>query len=143
MPEAAIPYDHMGSEMKHHHREPRDYGYGQADCPIQKATEVKGHSVRAMYYYTAVTDLYRLSNESDAEVMEAQTALDRLWRDLVDKKMYITGGIGSVSQWEGFGPPYVLPDLECEGCYSGDVRDVRLDQLVSAAAAHQLGCRVR
>lgn len=115
----ADPYDHMGTEMKHHYQEPRDYGYHQADCLLVDAEEMKGHSVRAMYYYTAATDLIRIEAEGDVELTtKLKSALDRLWRDMIDKRTYVTGGIGSVTQWEGFGPAYRLGDLETEGCYA-------------------------
>ncbi|KAM5349884.1 hypothetical protein ACJ41O_006389 [Fusarium nematophilum] len=114
----ADPYAHMGSEHKAWFRDPRDYGYQQADGPLVDATEVKGHAVRAMYYYTAATDLVRLSSHDDEEADKLRAALGRLWRDMVDKRMYVTGGLGSVTQWEGFGPAYSLPDLEQEGCYA-------------------------
>jgi len=110
----ADPYDHMGSEMKHCYLHPRDYGYQQADCPILEAKEVKGHSVRAMYYYTAAADLARLTDDK-----KLKEALDRLWRNMVDKKIYITGGLGSIRQWEGFGPEYLLGDSNEDGtCYA-------------------------
>ncbi|KAJ4245054.1 hypothetical protein NW762_014264 [Fusarium torreyae] len=101
-------------EMRPTYRFPRDYGYHQANCPLVDATEVCGHSVRAMYYLTAATDLVRLTNHQGVKA-----SLDRLWRNMVDKKMYITGGLGSVRQWEGFGHPYVLGDTEEGGiCYA-------------------------
>lgn len=110
------PYDHMGPECKAWYGEPRDYGYHQADCPLVKANEVKGHSVRAMYYYTAATDLVRLAGD---EAKDVKTALDRLWRDMVDHKIYVTGGLGSVVQWEGFGASYCLGDTDRDGtCYA-------------------------
>lgn len=115
----ADPYQHMGSEHKPWYEEPRDYGYQQADHPITELREVKGHSVRAMYYFTAATDLARLLTDKDADAAgKVKHSLDLLWRDLVDGKMYVTGGIGSVRQWEGFGEPYALPDLESQGCYA-------------------------
>ncbi|KIX00575.1 uncharacterized protein Z518_09640 [Rhinocladiella mackenziei CBS 650.93] len=110
----ADPYDDMGTEHKPWYHGCRDYGYHQADCPLEEAAEVKGHSVRAMYFYTAATDLVRLLPESKDLTM----ALDRLWRDLVDRKIYVTGGIGSVTRNEGFGPGYRLDDLESQGCYA-------------------------
>ena len=108
------PYDHMGLEMRACYEHPRDYGYHQADVPIVEATEVKGHSVRAMYYYTAATDLVRLTGNQ-----AVKTALDRLWRNMVDKMIYVTGGLGAIKQWEGFGPEYFLGDAEEGGtCYA-------------------------
>ena len=49
---------------------------------------------------------------------KAKDSPNALWRDLEDKNLYITRGIGSVRQWEGFGDPYVLLDLESEGCHA-------------------------
>ncbi len=115
----ADPYQHMGSEHKPWYHEPRDYAYQQANIPLTQQKEVKGHSVRAMYYYTAATDLVHLLSEKEPEeAASVKNALITLWRDLVDKKLYITGGIGSVTQWEGFGEAYALPDLESQGCYA-------------------------
>ena len=51
-----------------------------------------------MYYYTAATDLVRMRADSDSEVPKLRPALDRLWRDMVDKKLYVTGALGSVRQ---------------------------------------------
>jgi hypothetical protein len=110
----ADPYDHMGSEMKNSYAVPRDYGYHQAHAPLVEQDEIKGHSVRAMYYVTAATEYVRLTG--DAQVKEA---LNRLWRDTVDTKMYVTGGLGAMHQWEGFGPRYFLGDTEeNHSCYA-------------------------
>lgn len=108
------PYVNMFFEMKAWYRFPRDYGYHQADCRLLEATELKGHAVRAMYYVTAATDLCRLTVDP-----KIKASIDRLWRDMVDKKIYITGGLGAMRQWEGFGEPYFLQDTEREGtCYA-------------------------
>ncbi|CAK7237702.1 hypothetical protein SBRCBS47491_010088 [Sporothrix bragantina] len=108
------PDDYHTFEMRPVYRQPRDYAYHQADCRLVDTDELKGHSVRAMYYLTAATDLVRLTGNDDI-----QSALTRLWRDMVDRKMYITGGLGSMRQWEGFGPSYVLHDTEEGGvCYA-------------------------
>lgn len=114
----ADPYDDLGTEHKAWFHGPRDYGYQQADGPLVEATAVKGHAVRAMYYYAAATDLVRLSSEKDADALVVKTALQRLWRDLVDKKLYVTGGIGNARHNEGFEAPYLLGDLEVQGCYA-------------------------
>ncbi|ETI25852.1 hypothetical protein G647_02629 [Cladophialophora carrionii CBS 160.54] len=114
----ADPYEHMGSEHKPWYHEPRDYAYQQADRPLAEQTQLRGHAVRAMYYLTGATDLVRVIGDQDPAVRKVQPALSRLWRDLVDSKLYITGGIGSVTQWEGFGDAYALPDLESQGCYA-------------------------
>ncbi|KAL4888351.1 hypothetical protein BDV59DRAFT_188697 [Aspergillus ambiguus] len=110
----ADPYDGMGSEMKSTYRFPRDYSYHQAHVPLVEQNEIKGHSVRAVYYLTAATDYVRLSGNR-----AVQDAVDRLWRDTVDAKIYVTGGLGAMRQWEGFGPRFFMGDAE-EGhtCYA-------------------------
>ncbi|KAF4843255.1 Non-reducing end beta-L-arabinofuranosidase [Colletotrichum siamense] len=108
------PGDWLSFEFRPTYRMPRDYGYHQADRRLADATELVGHSVRAMYFMTAATDLVRLTKHEGIH-----KSLAALWRDMVDKKMYITGGLGSVRQWEGFGHPYVLGDTEEGGvCYA-------------------------
>ncbi|KAH7142048.1 hypothetical protein EDB81DRAFT_760878 [Dactylonectria macrodidyma] len=101
-------------------------------------TEAKGHSVRAIYYYAAATDLVRLSPKDDANSQSLQTALKRLWRDTVDKKMYITGGLRSVTQWEGFGSAYLLPNLESDSCYAETCATLRSSTGAIACCAWSL-----
>ncbi|KAM0285171.1 hypothetical protein ACHAQH_001600 [Verticillium albo-atrum] len=84
------PGDWDSSEMRPVCRRPRDYGYHQADVPLVEAKEVKGHAVRAVYFLTAAADLVRLTGHEGVE-----KAVHRLWRDVVDKKMYVTGVLGS------------------------------------------------
>ena len=76
---------------------------------------MEGHAVRAMYFLSGVSDVGLHLNDTSL-----LTALARLFRDLVDRKMYVTYGIGSVHQWEGFGEPYDLPNdsAYCETCAS-------------------------
>lgn len=70
-----------------------------------------------MYLLTAVADLVRIDNTSNTDAL--RNALDRLWTNMVDKKMYLTGGIGAMKQWEGFGIDYFLPSGTDEGgCYA-------------------------
>lgn len=90
--------------------------YYQAHKPIVEQQTIEGHSVRAMYLLTAASDLVRLE---DAANKPLKDAIYRLWDNMVQKKMYITGGIGAIKQWEGFGPDYFLPQGTDEGgCYS-------------------------
>lgn len=73
--------------------------------------------MRAMYLLTAVADLVRLEEATDNQKMKK--ALENLWSNMVDKKMYLTGGIGAQKQWEGFGIDYFLPSSTDEGgCYA-------------------------
>jgi DUF1680 family protein len=95
----------------------RSYWYQQAHLPIIHQRTIEGHSVRAMYLLTAVADLVRVDESSETELLHG--ALRRLWSNMVDKKMYLTGGIGAMKQWEGFGIDYFLPSGTDEGgCYS-------------------------
>ena len=80
--------------------------YCQAHRPVREQREVVGHAVRAMYLYSAMADV---AAELGDEGM--RTACEALWDDLVDHKIYITGGLGSDSTIEGFGPAYDLPDV--------------------------------
>ncbi len=91
--------------------------YQQAHKPIIEQETIEGHSVRAMYLLTAVADLIRNGNSIGDSLKRA--AVERLWTDMVDKKMYLTGGIGAIKQWEGFGIDYFLPSSTDEGgCYA-------------------------
>jgi len=85
----------------------RSREYHQSHAPVREQTEAVGHSVRAMYQYAAMADL--ALELGDAGLREA---CERLWRDLVDTKLYVTGGIGADPAIEGFGPAYHLPDKD-------------------------------
>lgn len=110
--------------------ESRSYWYNQAHQPIIEQKTVEGHSVRWVYLLTAVADMISLDIDRqnrlephttlpklDAEAWKA--AALRQWDNMVDKKMYLTGGIGAIKQWEGFGIDYFLPQGTDEGgCYA-------------------------
>lgn len=104
--------------------ESRAHWYGQAQSPIWEQETIEGHSVRAMYLLTAVADLVCLSGSAPTQLGPDElygwvVALKRLWGNMVDKKMYVTGGVGAMKQWEGFGIDYFLPQGTDEGgCYS-------------------------
>jgi DUF1680 family protein len=81
------------------------YAYMQAHEPIRQQTKVVGHAVRAMYLLSAVVDVGVATQ--DASLL--QTA-EQLWRDVIDTKLYLTGGIGSASENEGFTRDFDLPN---------------------------------
>ncbi len=82
-----------------------DSRYNQSHLPVREQKEAVGHAVRAMYLYAALADLVRYTrDESLHKICEA------LWEDVVNRKMYITGGIGSSSYGEAFTIPYDLPN---------------------------------
>jgi len=82
------------------------YGeYSQDHKPLVEQTEAVGHAVRAGYLYTGAADVAALTG--DAAI---RAALDKIWEDVVGRKIYLTGGIGAVGGWEGYGPAYRLPN---------------------------------
>ncbi|MBW7881650.1 MAG: glycoside hydrolase family 127 protein [Caldilineaceae bacterium] len=87
--------------------------YQQDHVPVREANEVAGHAVRQLYLTTGVTDLYMERGEH--ALMDAML---RLWADMTQRKLYVTGGIGSRFDGESFGAPYELPadTCYCETC---------------------------
>lgn len=79
--------------------------YAQDHLPIRQHLEVVGHAVRAMYLYIAAADL--AEDQEDALLHGALTAC---WRNLTERRMYITGGIGPSGDNEGFTTDYDLPN---------------------------------
>jgi DUF1680 family protein len=70
-----------------------------------------------MYLLTSVADLCSIDENGFGR--KYTKAIERLWNNMVDCKMYLTGGIGAIEQWEGFGIDYFLPQGTDEGgCYS-------------------------
>ena len=83
----------------------RDLEYWQAHArPVDQKT-AEGHSVRALYMFTAMADLARLNNDS-----EMLTACKTLWRNIIDKRMYVHSGVGSAHIGERFTDDYDLPN---------------------------------
>jgi DUF1680 family protein len=83
----------------------RTYEYNQSHRPVREQRQVVGHAVRAMYLYTAMMDLAH--EYGDASLHET---CEHLWRHLTTKRMYVTGGIGTSGQNEGFTRDYDLPN---------------------------------
>jgi uncharacterized protein len=81
--------------------------YWQNHLPVTEQNEAVGHAVRAGYLYSAMADVSALYND-----IKYRQALDRLWENVVSKKMYLTGGIGSSATGEAFGENYELPNSE-------------------------------
>lgn len=94
---------------------PGDREYNQNHKPVLEQTEAVGHAVRAMYLYIPLTEIAALTGRPEY----ARTA-DAIWEDVIARKMYITGGVGSIRQQEKFGPPYHLPNVSAwhETCAS-------------------------
>lgn len=79
--------------------------YQQDHKPIYEQDEAVGHAVRAAYYYAGAADVAALTGDS-----KLLAALDRLWENVVGKKLYLTGGIGATRHGEAFGANYELPN---------------------------------
>ena len=92
-----------------------DEKYAQTHLlPAQQRT-AEGHAVRAMYMYSAMSDVARECGDE-----ELRTACLELWKNVTEKRMYITGGIGSSGHLERFTADYDLPNdrMYCESCAS-------------------------
>ena len=75
----------------------------QLDTPVRMIKDPVGHAVRAMYMFSAMADLY--AENGDKHLINA---LVRLWSKIIEGKMYITGGIGSIKGIEGFEKDFKL-----------------------------------
>ena len=87
--------------------------YDQSHKPVIEQDEAVGHAVRAGYMYSGMADVAALTG--DQSYIDA---IDRIWENMVGKKMYLTGGIGSTGGIEGFTQNYDLPNMNgyCETC---------------------------
>ena len=92
------------------------YGeYSQDHKPVVEQSEAVGHAVRAVYMYSGMADVAALTGDTSYV-----QAIDRIWDNVVSRKMYLTGGIGAAGGIEGFGADYELPNAiaYCETCAS-------------------------
>ncbi|WP_428328892.1 glycoside hydrolase family 127 protein [Mucilaginibacter sp.] len=87
-------------------RGPKGDAYNQADRRVVDQHEAEGHAVRAAYMYTGMADVAALTGNQ-----QYLHAIDDIWNDVVDKKLYITGGIGATNAGEAFGDAYQLPNM--------------------------------
>src|SRR5664280_2462117 len=100
-------------------RGPKGEAYNQANKKVIDQTEAVGHAVRATYMYSGMADIAAIENDK-----AYLNAITKIWEDIVYRKIYITGGIGATGGNEGFGEPFVLPNMSayCETCASiGDI----------------------
>ncbi|QHT67520.1 glycoside hydrolase family 127 protein [Rhodocytophaga rosea] len=99
---------------RHEHRKqfiadwanPVDSAYYQDHIPVIEQTEPVGHVVRAGYLYSGMADVAALTGEK-----AYANAIEKLWDYTINKKLYLTGGLGAAAGVEGFGPAYDLPNL--------------------------------
>jgi DUF1680 family protein len=81
--------------------------YTQDHKPVIEQDEAVGHAVRAGYMYSGMADVAALTGDKNYI-----NAIDKIWDNVVSKKLYITGGIGARGEGEAFGDNYELPNLE-------------------------------
>ena len=95
----------------------RDYTpeYSQSHLPVREQKTAEGHSVRAMYLYSAMADLAEACNDESL-----RKACEVLWENTTNRRMYLTGGIGSSGHLERFTTDYDLPNASnySESCAS-------------------------
>jgi uncharacterized protein len=93
----------------------KDTAYAQDVTPLRDTKKITGHAVRAMYLYTGAADVASLTHDSGYI-----QAMKTIWEDVVCRNMYLTGGIGSSGNNEGFSTDYDLPNEQayCETCAS-------------------------
>jgi DUF1680 family protein len=80
--------------------------YNQSHMKVIDQTEAVGHAVRATYMYSGMADVAALVGDPSYV-----NAIDKIWGDVTEKKIYITGGIGATESGEAFGSPYELPNM--------------------------------
>ncbi|MCX7845455.1 MAG: glycoside hydrolase family 127 protein, partial [Dictyoglomaceae bacterium] len=73
--------------------------------PFRELDEIVGHAVRSLYLNCGATDLFIETGE-----LSLLNALERLWHNFVERKMYVTGGAGARYEGEAFGEEYALPN---------------------------------
>jgi uncharacterized protein len=78
--------------------------YSQDHAPFEAIDAVVGHAVRALYYTAGVADLC-----AEIDAPDYRAALERQWRSLTERRMYVSGGVGSRHEGESFGADYELP----------------------------------
>jgi DUF1680 family protein len=82
-----------------------DHEYSQAHLPVTEQREAVGHAVRANYMYSAMADVAALTG--DSAYLEA---IGKIWENVAEKKLSITGGVGASHRGEAYGKDYELPN---------------------------------
>jgi len=97
--------NYFEAETKKYNRTGRDSEYHQAHRPVRDQAEAVGHAVRALYLYAGMADVAALTEDKGLFA-----ACERLWESVVNRKMYVTGGVGSNPVCESFSHDYDLPN---------------------------------
>jgi DUF1680 family protein len=109
-----VPVDEQGYlklvefwiENRGNHNGRKSYGpYGQDHKPVLQQETIEGHAVRATLLCAGLVASAQVNGRADY-----LAAAERLWENMVQRRMYVIGGLGAVAGHEGFGPDYVLPN---------------------------------
>ena len=103
----------------------------QDRVPVREATTVEGHAVRALYLTTGAADLYLETGETP--LLETLT---RQWQDMVEGKLYVTGGVGARHLAESFGLSYELPSDLAYGETCGAIASIMWSWRMLLATGH-------
>ena len=104
------PYVEMAKFLLDSRRDGEEYD--QSHLPVTRQYEAVGHAVRAVYSYAGMADV--AIETGDADYLSASRSL---WHSVVNRKYYVTGGVGSGETSEGFGKEFSLPNnAYCESC---------------------------
>jgi len=96
---------HYNGRTVHSHKDSNTYC--QDDKPVVEQREPHGHVVRAVYMYSAMADIAALTGDE-----RYTKAVDAIWENIVSRRLYLIGSMGVHGYLEGFGPDYVLPNLQ-------------------------------
>ena len=97
--------ERQNRDWEHYPMNPADTKYNQSFAPVRQQKSAEGHAVRAVYLYTAMADL--AASIGDESLL---LACETLWENIVQKRMYVTGSIGSTVEGEAFTIDYDLPN---------------------------------
>lgn len=117
-------------DSRGHHEGRKNFGaYDQDDVPVLEQRVIEGHAVRAALMCSGLTALGMTTGRADYAA-----AAHRLWENMVGRRMYVTGGVGSVANEEKFAPDYVLPN-NCYGETCAAVANGFFDHNINLATA--------
>ncbi len=112
---AGEKYSNLAKFFLDHRHEVEEHrsSYRQSHLPVVEQHEAVGHAVRATYFFAGIADLAMLTGDE-----AYRAAVDKIWQNAVDRRMYLTGGVGSTHQGEAFGEDFDLPNemAYCESC---------------------------
>ena len=102
-------------DWEHFGMDPADTKYNQSFAPVRDQVTAEGHAVRAVYMYTAMADLAAATGDE-----KLFAACETIWKNITERRMYVTGGIGSTVEGEAFSIDYDLPNdsVYAETCAS-------------------------